>query len=173
MGRNSRSTGGIAGKREHFFHEKGSIIKKWKTRTPIALIYPNKYGLGMSNLGFQLVYSLLNKNDSIVAERIFLPESSGAKPLSIESGRPLADFPLLLFSVSFEQDYQNLISMLVMAGLPPLAADRPAKNQFIAPVGKGGLPLVIAGGVATFINPEPLAPFIDLFIIGEAEPILP
>src|SRR5210317_957077 len=151
MGRNSRSTGGIAGKREHFFHEKGSIIKKWKTRTPIALIYPNKYGLGMSNLGFQLVYSLLNKNDSIVAERIFLPESSGAKPLSIESGRPLADFPLLFFSVSFEQDYQNLIMMLKLSGIPPLTAERSETTQKITARAAGGQPLLIAGGVATFM----------------------
>ena len=168
MGRNSRSTGGIAGKREHFFHEKGSIKKKWKNRTPIALIYPNKYGLGMSNLGFQLVYSLLNKNDSIVAERIFLPESSGAKPLSIESGRPLADFPLLFFSVSFEQDYQNLIMMLELSGIPPLTAERTEKSQAVTARAAGGQPLLIAGGVATFMNPEPLAPFVDLFIIGEA-----
>jgi radical SAM superfamily enzyme YgiQ (UPF0313 family) len=171
MGRNSRSTGGIAGKREHFFHEKGSIKKKWKNRTPIALIYPNKYGLGMSNLGFQLVYSLLNKNDSIVAERIFLPESSGAKPLSIESGRPLADFPLLFFSVSFEQDYQNLIMMLELSGIPPLTAERTEKSQAVTARAAGGQPLLIAGGVATFMNPEPLAPFVDLFIIGEAEPV--
>ena len=125
----------------------------------------------MSNLGFQLVYSLLNKNDSIVAERIFLPESSGAKPLSIESGRPLADFPLLFFSVSFEQDYQNLIMMLELSGIPPLTAERTEKSQAVTARAAGGQPLLIAGGVATFMNPEPLAPFVDLFIIGEAEPV--
>jgi radical SAM superfamily enzyme YgiQ (UPF0313 family) len=171
MGRNSRLTAGPAGNREHLFHEKGSIKKKWKNRLPIALIYPNRYGLGMSNLGFQLVYHLLNQNDSIVAERVFLPESD-AKPLSLESGRPLADFPLLFFSVSFEQDYQHLVMMLNLAGIPPLTAERTETSQDISTRAAGGQPLVVAGGVATFMNPEPLAPFVDLFIIGEAEPVL-
>ena len=171
MGRNSPQASGETNSRRYFDQEIGSVRKKWKNKLPVALVYPNHYKLGMSNLGYQLVYRLLNQHPSYVAERVFLPETN-EKPLSIESGRPLADFPLLLFSVSFEQDYPNLISLLGMAGLPPLAADRTAKNQTIAAAGKGGLPLVIAGGVATFINPEPLAPFIDLFIIGEAEPIL-
>jgi radical SAM superfamily enzyme YgiQ (UPF0313 family) len=171
MGRNSRLTAGPVGNREHLFHEKGSIKKKWKNRLPIALIYPNKYGLGMSNLGFQIVYHLLNQNDSIVAERVFLPES-GTKPLSLESGRPLADFPLLFFSVSFEQDYQHLIMMLKLSGIPPLTAERSETTQKITARAAGGQPLVVAGGVATFMNPEPLAPFVDLFIIGEAEPVL-
>jgi len=171
MGRNPRLSAGLARNREEFFHEKGSIRKKWKNRVPIALIYPNKYGLGMSNLGFQLVYRQLNLNDAIVTERVFLPES-GTKPLSLESGRPLVDFPLLLFSVSFEQDYQHLIMLMEMSGIPPLASARTDINPNISAPAAGGQPLVIAGGVATFMNPEPLAPFVDLLIIGEAEPIL-
>ena len=161
----------MARNREELFHEKGSIRKKWKNRVPLALIYPNKYGLGMSNLGFQHIYRQLNQNDVIVAERVVLPESR-TKPLSIESGRPLADFPLLLFSVSFEQDYQHLIMLLEMSGIPPLASARTDISRNITALSAGGQPLVIAGGVATFMNPEPLAPFVDLFIIGEAEPIL-
>ena len=171
MGRNSRLTGNISGDRELLFHEKGAIKKKWKSRVPIALIYPNRYAVGMSNLGFQLVYRLLNQNDAIVAERVFFPESN-RKPLSLESGRPLADFPLLFFSVSFEQDYQHLVMLLKMADIPPLASERTQKNTAIRAQASGGQPLVIAGGVATFMNPEPLAPFIDLFVIGEAEPVL-
>ncbi len=171
MVRNSRLTAGADGNRNRLFHEKGSIRKKWKNRTPIALIYPNRYELGMSNLGFQLVYQLLNRDDSIVAERIFLPESS-SKPLSLESGRPLADFPLLYFSVSFEQDYQNLIMMLEMSGIDALVSERTEKSRKITPKAGNGQPLIVAGGVATFMNPEPLAPFVDLFIIGEAEPVL-
>ena len=97
MGRNSKSTADVTGNREYFSLEKGSIKKKWKNRIPVALIYPNIYSLGMSNLGFQLVYDLLNQDDSIVAERVFFPESND-KPLSVESGRPLSDFPFLLFS---------------------------------------------------------------------------
>jgi radical SAM superfamily enzyme YgiQ (UPF0313 family) len=172
MGRNSKLTAGVVGNREYFSLETGSIKKKWKNRLPIALIYPNIYSLGMSNLGFQIVYHLLNQDDSVVAERIFLPESSN-KPLSIESGRPLSDFPFLFFSVSFEQDYQNLIMMLESAGIPSLVSQRNNKSLNISTQSAGGQPLVVAGGVAAFMNPEPLAPFIDLFIIGEAEPVLP
>jgi radical SAM superfamily enzyme YgiQ (UPF0313 family) len=172
MGRSSKLSAGVAGSREQLFHEKGSIKKKWKNRVPIALIYPNKYALGMSNLGFQIVYELLNQNDSIVAERVFLPES-GAKPLSLESSRPLADFPLLFFSVSFEQDFQHLIMLLEMSGISSLASERTYKSKNITAEAAGGQPLVVAGGVATFMNPEPLASFVDLFIIGEAEPVLP
>jgi hypothetical protein len=163
--------GNIAGKRVQQFHETGSIRKKWKNRVPVALIYPNRYGLGMSNLGFQLVYHLLNQNDSVVAERVFFPEKE-AQPLSRESGRPLADFPLLFFSVSFEHDYQHLVMMLKMAGIAPLASERAGKGGKIAALAAKGQPLVVAGGVATFMNPEPLAPFVDLFIVGEAEPVL-
>jgi len=172
MGRNSRAGRTDGGNRDFFPLERGSIKKKWKNRLPIALIYPNKYGLGMSNLGFQLVYQLLNREDAIVAERVFLPES-GDKPLSLESGRPLADFPLLFFSVSFEQDYSHLIMLLAMSGIPALAAERTASSQKIKAGKAGGQPLVVCGGVATFMNPEPLAPFVDLFVIGEAEPVLP
>jgi len=172
MGRNSKLTAGVTGNREYFSLEKGSIKKKWKNRVPIALIYPNFYSLGMSNLGFQLVYHLLNQDDTIVAERVFLPESNN-KPLSIESGRQLSDFPFLLFSVSFEQDYQNLIMMLELAGISSLTSQRNNAGLSISAQSAGGQPLVVAGGVATFMNPEPLAPFIDLFVIGEAEPVLP
>ena len=171
MGRYSRSTAGVGRNREELFHEKGTIRKKWKNRVPVALIYPNRYAVGMSNLGFQLVYQLLNQDDSIVAERIFLPES-GSKPLSLESGRPLADFPLLFFSVSFEQDYQHMIMLLEMSGIPPLASVRTEKSQVVAAMTGEGQPLIVVGGVASFMNPEPLALFADLFIIGEAEPIL-
>jgi radical SAM superfamily enzyme YgiQ (UPF0313 family) len=172
MGRKSKPTAGISATRQLFLRERGSVRKKWKNRVPIALVYPNAYSLGMSNLGFQLVYHLLNQNDSIVAERVFLPDP-GSKPLSVESGRPLSDFPLLFFSVSFEQDYQHLVMLLEMSGIPSLAAERSRKSANIPTRGSGGHPIVVAGGVAAFMNPEPLAAFIDLFIIGEAEPVLP
>jgi radical SAM superfamily enzyme YgiQ (UPF0313 family) len=172
MGRNSHQVSGETNSRNYFDQEIGSVKKKWKEKLPVALIYPNRYNLGMSNLGLQLVYRLLNQDPSIVAERVFLP-ASGTKPLSVESGRPLSDFPLLLFSISFEQDYQHLVALLDMVGIPPLTAKRTKQCQKISAKRQNGLPLVIAGGVATFINPEPLAPFVDLFIIGEAEPVLP
>ena len=155
--------------------EEGGWKKKWKARLPIGLIYPNHYRIGMSNLGYQLVYDLLNSIPDIVAERIFVPETSN-QAKSVESGRLLRDFPILLFSVSFEEDYLHLIRLLINNNIPPLSADRDqgidsGKGKILSQA-DGGLPLIMAGGVATFINPEPLAPFIDCFIIGEAEPIL-
>jgi radical SAM superfamily enzyme YgiQ (UPF0313 family) len=145
--------------------EKGAFLKKWTGRYPVALIYPNSYRIGMSSLGLQLVYRLLNDADRIVCERIFLPETGGL-PLSIESRRPLDNFPVLLFSISFEHDYVNLPALLLAAGLEPLAEKRP---ESFAP----GAPLVVCGGVATFMNPEPLAPFVDLFALGEGEALIP
>ncbi len=138
---------------------------------PCALLFPNAYGLGMSNLGFQLLYRELNDMPAVLAERVFLPEAA-APPLSLESHRPLADFPLIFCSVSFEQDFANLVSLLHRGGIPPLAADRDRLGDRPGALASGRRPLVVAGGVATFINPEVLAPFVDLFLVGEAEPIL-
>jgi len=151
--------------------ETGGLKKKWKDRLPVALLFPGAYSIGMSNLGYQLVYALLNNDPDIVAERIFYPDA-GESARSIESNRPLADFPVLLFSISFEQDYLRLIELLVMCGIPPLAAERSESINSAASPGSSH-PLVIAGGVAVFMNPEPLSPYIDLFVIGEAEPVLP
>jgi len=146
--------------------ELGTIRKKWHGRLAAALISPSPYRAGASNLGMQLVYGLLNAREDIVCERFFLPQRPGDTLRSFESCRPLTDFPLVLASVSFEQDYLNLVAMLAAGGIAPLAADRPAG---IAP----GAPLVILGGVAIFLNPEPLAPFADIMVLGEAEPVLP
>jgi len=128
------------------------------------LIYPNSYRVGMSSLGFQLVYALLNEQETYVCERFFLPEN-GASPLSVESGRELTQFPLVFISISFEHDYLHLVEILKQGKIAPLAKDRDDQIS-------GKAPLVVCGGVATFMNPEPLAPFVDLFLIGEAEPVL-
>lgn len=131
---------------------------------PIALIYPNSYSVGMSSLGFQLVYALLAEMEGIVCERFFYSGIDG--PLrSLESGRTLDNFPLVFFSVSFEHDYLNVVRLLLAGSLSPLAEDR--EERVCA-----SQPLVVCGGVATFMNPEPLAPFVDLFVLGEAEPVL-
>lgn len=148
--------------------EWGGVRKKWKDKLPIALIFPNRYRLGMSNLGFQLVYAQLNNDPDIVCERVFLPEDDTEQPLSVESGRPLRDFPLIFCSLSFEDDYPNLLRILLAGGVAPLAGERRQDEQILA-----GAPLIVAGGVATFINPEPLASFVDMFVIGEAEVALP
>jgi radical SAM superfamily enzyme YgiQ (UPF0313 family) len=150
-----------------FSSERGSWKKNWKGRLPIGLVFPNTYGVGMSNLGLQLVYDLVNQFGDLVCERIFLPEQDDRPPLSVESSRPLSDFPIILCSVSFEQDIPSLVRMLIMAGLDPLAVER--QNAEIKP----GIPLIVAGGVCCFINPETVAPFVDMLVIGEAEPVLP
>jgi radical SAM superfamily enzyme YgiQ (UPF0313 family) len=146
--------------------EIGAIKKGWAGRLRIALVYPNTYAVGMSNLGFQTVYQQFNAFDGVVCERAFLPDAPAGRPtgavVSEESGRPLPDFDLIAFSVAFENDYPNALSLIASAGLPLRAHDRGAP-----------FPLVMAGGVTCLLNPEPLAPFVDLFLVGEAEPILP
>lgn len=147
--------------------ETGAICKTWrhtgKSRDviSIALIFPNTYAVGMSNLGLQTLYATLNSSPDIVAERFFYNEDGSWK--SEESGTSLKEFKVLLFSVSFEADYLNILRAIAACGLSPLASEREDE--------KG--PLVLAGGVATFINPEPIAPFIDAFLLGEFEAIAP
>lgn len=146
--------------------EKGSYLKKWTGRLPVALFYPNTYRVGMSSLGFQIVYHLLNQDDRIVCERSFLPDDGAGVLVSMESGRLLSDFPVVLISVSFEHDYVNVARMFLSANIEPFAAGR---NNVVSKTS----PLILLGGVAMFMNPEPLAPFADLIVVGEAEPLLP
>ena len=145
--------------------EIGTIRKSWRQKISIALVYPNRYPVGMSSLGYQTLYDLLNRMDHVVCERAFLPDSrrgESAQPLTVESGKPIASADIIAFSISFENDYPHLLTILDQAGIPLRSADRSV-----------GHPLVIAGGVACFLNPEPIAPFIDCFLLGEAEGILP
>lgn len=167
--RNIRRRKSTSGGQQHSRHslldkEKGTYLKKWTGRLPVALVYPNTYEVGMSSLGFQLVYSLINEQDSLVCERFFFTDP-GETVCSVESGRLLSDFPLVLFSVSFEHDFHHIARLLTASSLTPFATDR---RPDIAP----GEPLVICGGVAAFMNPEPIAPFMDLFVVGEAEVVL-
>jgi radical SAM superfamily enzyme YgiQ (UPF0313 family) len=142
--------------------ETGVITRDWGGRLPVALIYPNSYYLGMSNLGVHAVYKLLNGYLKVVCERVFWEGGEKKAPQAIESGRPLTDFAVLAFSISYELDYFNVVNVLKAAGVPLLAAERDESH-----------PLVIAGGPCVTANPMPLAPFCDAFCIGEAEPILP
>jgi radical SAM superfamily enzyme YgiQ (UPF0313 family) len=132
----------------------------------ICLVYPNSYPVGMANLGFQAVLRILNDDAHVMVERAFLPEvprSEWSRPIrSFEGDRPLGDFDVLAFSISFETDYLHVLDVLALAGLP---LRRSARGS--------SAPLVVAGGPATFLNPEPLAEFVDLFLIGEAEEMLP
>lgn len=142
--------------------ESGAVVKDWRGRLRVALAYPNIRALGMANLGFQTVYRLFNDRDAVVCERLFLSESGDSTPLrSVESGRAPAEFDLLAVSISFESDYVGLLRLLDEAGLPLRAADRTSD-----------MPVVVAGGVAPTLNPEPIAPFVDLILIGEAEMLI-
>ena len=150
--------------------EKGYVTKPHGGRLRVALAFPNTYFVGMSNLGFQTVYRLFNDEPDIVCERVFLPpkseiaalRSAGTPIVTLESQTPVRQFDVFAFSVSFEWDYTNVLSMLSLAGVPWRAADRTAHD-----------PLVLIGGAVTFVNPEPLAPFADVIAAGEGEALIP
>jgi radical SAM superfamily enzyme YgiQ (UPF0313 family) len=150
--------------------EVGYVTKPHGGRLRVALIFPNTYFVGMSNLGFQTVYRLFNAEDGIVCERAFLPPkqelkehlASGAPLLTLESQTPVNEFDIIAFSVSFEWDYTNVLTLLRMAKVPPRAEARTAHD-----------PLVMIGGAITFVNPEPLAPFADVIAAGEGEVLIP
>src|SRR3989454_6680076 len=131
----------------------------------VCLVYPNPYAVGMANLGFQAVLRILAEDPRVTADRAFLPDGPRAEwprtLRSLERDRPLGDFDLVAFSLSFEADYVHVLDCLGLAGIPLWRRDRGPDA-----------PLVVAGGPATFLNPEPLAEFVDLFLIGEAEEML-
>lgn len=137
-------------------------------RLSIALAYPNRYAVGMSNLGLHAVYRILNSECDVAVERVFYPEPKFLQFFkreknirTLESQKSVQEFDALAFSVSFEPDFPNIVEMLKMSGIPLLASDR--ENE----------PLVFAGGAVTMINCEPIAPFMDFIILGRAENILP
>lgn len=146
--------------------EQGAVVRAWGHRRPVALVYPHEYQVGMSNLGFQTIYHLLNAHPELACERAFLPgeaelqeyQRCGTPLLSLESQRPLTDFAAVAFSLAFEPDYLNVLTILALARIPLLARDR--GEHF---------PFIVAGGVAAMLNPEPLAPFLDVCYLGEAD----
>ena len=143
--------------------EQGVILKQGKGLIKTALVYPNTYKAGMSSLGFQTVYRLANNLPTIACERVFLPDPGQKKgPIkSLETGLSLSKFDIIMFSISFENDFLHLVQLLKETGIPLRSADRNHTH-----------PLVVAGGIACFLNPEPIAPFMDLFLLGEAECLL-
>ncbi len=149
--------------------EEGWILKRG-AQLRIALCYPNVYGVGMANLGFQAVYELFNNIPDISCERVFLPdetemreyEKSGAALLSLESQSRVRDFDLVAFSISFETDYLNMARMLKLSGVPVWARERTHHD-----------PVVLMGGAASFLNPEPIADFTDAVAVGEGEILVP
>ena len=149
--------------------EQGTVIKDWGGKISVALVYPNTYAVGMSNLGFQTIYRHLNAIPDVVCERVFMPEPADLDemrrvpmaPFSLESLRPLTDFHLVGFSVTYEGDYVNVLRLLAMAGIPLRASARRPHD-----------PLVLMGGVCAFSNPEPIAPFMDFVVVGEGEELV-
>ncbi len=142
--------------------------KKQAGDVRVCLVYPNRYPIAMGNLGFQAVYELFDRQPGVVCERAFLPDADDAPLItrgglrSLESCTPVRNFDVIAFSISFETDYWHVVQVLDLIGLPLTSRER-----------GGSGPLVMAGGPAVFLNPEPLADFIDLFLIGEAEEMLP
>ncbi|MCL5961473.1 MAG: TIGR03960 family B12-binding radical SAM protein [Chloroflexi bacterium] len=150
--------------------EWNSIVKTWDSdRVKVALVYPDVYEVGMSNLGLQVLYDLLNQRADILAERCYAPWLDMEREMrqedlplfSLESRRPLREFDIVGFSLSHELVYTNVLNMLDLAGIPIPAAERDESH-----------PLIIAGGSGCF-NPEPMADFFDLFVVGEGEEVLP
>jgi len=151
-------------------NEKGYQKKIWGDLLTVCLAYPSYYRTGMSNLGLHTIYSLINRQSSFLCERVFLPEpgdealfTPGSTHLfSLESQKPLTEFDIIAFSIPFENDYPNILKMLAMAGIT-LSAQKRTEVE----------PLIISGGVSVTLNPEPLADFFDLFLLGEGEEVLP
>ncbi len=149
--------------------EWNSIVKDWdQTHLKIALAYPDLYEIGMSNMALPILYNLLNSQPDVLAERVYAPwvdmaaamQKAGIPLFSLESKRPLKEFDIIGFSLGYELTYTNVLNMLHLAQIPVLASER-----------DDSFPIVIAGGSCT-LNPEPMADFIDFFVIGDGEEVL-
>ena len=146
--------------------EWNSVTKDWRSATVrIALAFPDNYDIGMSNMGLGILYDLLNKVEDVASERVFAPwedmeaemRREGTLLWSLESRHPVRDFDILGFTLQYEMGYTNVLNMLDLAGIPIWSKERGEDH-----------PIIIAGGSGAF-NPEPLAPFIDAFFLGEGE----
>jgi radical SAM superfamily enzyme YgiQ (UPF0313 family) len=147
--------------RELLIQEKGWVPQKRGAPVRIALVYPNRYEVGMASLGFQTVYRLFNEHPEVRCERAFLLHAPFDQDIrTLESGERLDRFDLVGFSLSFELDFLNLIRCLMNAGIPLLAKDRKERD-----------PLIFAGGVVVSLNPSPLFPFVDGLLVGEGEEV--
>src|SRR5436190_10451175 len=160
--------------RRRVAQEQGTIRKDWGGRISVALVYPNTYYVGMSSLGFQTIYKRFNEYPDVVCERAFLPDTDYEIAMpgnrrrpdlgvrTLESGRALHEFDVVAFSISYKLDYFHMLQILRMSGIPVFARDRDETN-----------PLIIAGGACIIDNPEPIAPFLDVAVVGEGEVLLP
>lgn len=157
-------------KRDNLLKEEiGTLYKSWDKEVSIALVYPNTYHVAMSNLGFQVVYRLFNERDDVICERAYLPDRNnisghgeGKGPIkTLESNRDLREFDIIAFSVPFENDFPNILEILSLSAISLESSRRREED-----------PVVIAGGITSYLNPEPMADFIDSFLIGEGEVII-
>ena len=148
--------------------EYNAVVKdKKQIKTRFALCFPDTYEIGMSNLGCRILYGVMNRRSDVWCERCYAPwgdmeeemRREGLLLYGLESGDAIADFDIIGFSLGYEMAYTNVLNMLDLAGVPLRAADRPDLA-----------PMIVAGGTCCY-NPEPLAPFIDLFILGEGEEV--
>ena len=155
--------------------ERDLVARSEHAPLKIVLCYPNRYSVGMANLGFQRVYQLFNQIEGVYCDRTFYPDPEDEKyhfqkrvpVLGIESGRPISEFDVVAFSFAFELDYFSCLKMLALSGVPLRAKERVKDTSQ-----KHRYPLVIAGGIAVSANPAPMADFFDLIVIGEAEPVV-
>jgi radical SAM family uncharacterized protein len=150
--------------------EWNAVTKDWeKAALKFALAYPDIYEVGMSNMALPIIYEILNNQPDVLAERAFAPwvdmaaalRAAGKPLLSLETKRPLKDFDVIGFSLDYELTYSNVLNMLDLGQVPVLAKERTEEH-----------PIVIAGGTCC-LNPEPMADFIDFFVIGDCEEALP
>ena len=150
-------------------HEWNAREKSWdETSLHFTLAYPDTYEVGMSNLGFQILYEIANTLPGVLCDRTYAPwvdmeaamRETNMPLFGLESRRPLADFDMIGFTLPYELNLTNVLNMLDLAGLPPLAAKR-----------NGHQPLIIAGGSGAY-NPEPMADFLDLIVVGDGEEVL-
>ncbi len=149
--------------------EWNSVVKDWEsTYIKVALVYPDLYEIGMSNMALPILYELLNSQSDVLAERVYAPwvdmeaalRKAGFPLLSLESKHPLKDFDIIGFSLDYELTYTNVLNMLNLAQIPVLSGERNDSH-----------PVIIAGGTCV-LNPEPMADFIDFFVIGDGEEVL-
>lgn len=150
--------------------ERGTVFKNPGGKVSVCLVYPDTYHIGMSNLGFQGIYGLINSRRDCVCERAFLPDDEDLKEMiqknislvSYESMRPLTEFDVIAFSISFENNFPDVLRILRMAHIPLRASERDDRH-----------PLIAAGGISMTSNPEPLAEFFDLIMLGDGELLIP
>lgn len=157
---------GLIGSVKRLLEEEQGALRK-DAPLKVALCYPSPYHVGMSSLGFQTIYREINQHPAASAERCFLPDDvesyrrTRTPPFTFESLAPISSFPIIAFSVSYELEVTGVCALLELAGIPVLREERGPEH-----------PLIVAGGPLTFSNPEPLEPFVDLLVQGEADELI-